>query len=271
MRALNRYALSLAVFALVVILSGALITSTEVVARQTQSLVASGITDTPHRVLSLVLALLTLALATWSQFVKTPAWIRAIAWLSVAVLIIDALLGWSTPPLSPGIGVIHAILAHLFFALLAVIAAGTSANWNRPPEHVDGASKPLLRPLALATPPVVFLQVTLGAAYRHNMTSIMPHMAIAMAVAFMALIGSSVILQNFPGPKSLRQAAIALITLVLIQVSLGIGAFLMLVLNVSTNVYFIPLTVGHVAVGSATLAASVVMAMKVWRSVLPKR
>jgi hypothetical protein len=107
---------------------------------------------------------------------------------------------------------------------------------------------------------VVFLQIALGAAYRHDMTSVMPHMAVAMGVAFLALIVSSVVLQNFSRPTSLRRAAGVLISIVLTQVSLGITAFVLLVLNTAGTLAFVAVTVGHVAVGAATLASSVVMA-----------
>jgi len=129
----------------------------------------------------------------------------------------------------------------------------------------------LLRPLAVAIPPVVFLQITLGAAYRHDITSVMPHMAIAMGVAFVALICSSVVLQHFPRPAVMRHSAVALISLVLTQVCLGIGAFVMLVLNSAGTLYFVAVTVAHVLIGASTLAASIVMAMQVRRSVLPKQ
>jgi heme A synthase len=114
---------------------------------------------------------------------------------------------------------------------------------------------------------VVFLQIALGAAYRHDVTGVMPHIAVAMGVAFLALIVCSVVLQNFPEPKSMRRAAVALIAIVLTQVCLGIAAFVMLLLNFTASLVFVPVTVGHVTVGAATLAASVVMAIEVRRHV----
>lgn len=267
---LHRYALLLALLALLVIVSGAFITSSEVAAKQSQTAVSPVPNAGLHRALSIALALLTVVLAVWISSQATRAWLRAVAWSGVAVLFTDAALGWSAPPLPANIGVFHALLAHVFFSLVVAIVVGTSARWSRGPEMVDGSLRPLLRPLALAVPPVVFLQITLGAAYRHDIATVMPHIAIAMGVVFLALIGSSVILQNFPRPIAMRRAAIALISVVLLQVSLGITAFVFLVLNAAGTPYFVLATVGHVAVGAATLAASVVMAMEVRRSVTPK-
>lgn len=266
---LHRYAIFLAVCALLAIASGAYITSLEVVARQPQSGSQGGAIDlTVHRALAIAAALLILGAALWTM--RSTLALRALAWSAVVVVVVDMGLGWQGIPLSPGAGVFHALLAHLLFSLLIVMVVATSPQWTGPPETVDPGSRPWLRPVTVAIPPVVFLQITLGAAYRHDMTSIMPHIAVAMAVAFLALIGASAILQNFDRPAPMRAAAVALISIVLTQVCLGITAFILLVVNYTGTVWFVVSTVGHVSVGAATLAASVVMAMQVWRSVLPR-
>ena len=268
---LHRYAILLAVLALAVIVSGAVITSAEVAAAQSPSAVSRIPGENLHRALAIALGALALGLAIWTSSAGTSRALQAAAWCGVAALALDAALGWHAPPLAPGVAVSHALLAHLSLSLMVAIGVATSSGWNREPERVDGSSRPLLRPLAIAIPPVVLLQIALGAAYRHNMASIMPHMTVAMGVVLLACIGSSVVLQNFPRPASMRRAAIALISIVLTQVCLGIAAFLMLVLNAAGTWYFVLVTAGHVAVGASTLAASVALAMEVWRSVLPKQ
>ncbi len=268
---LHRYAVFVVILAVAAIVTGAIITSTEVAARQTQSAVSPIVSLTVHEALSIALTLFVLGLAIWISRSGAPGWLRTVAWSAIVTLGIDAALGWQKLPLTANIAVLHALLAHIFFSLAVVIAVGTSASWNSLPEQVDGSIKAFLRPLAVVIPPVVFLQITLGATYRHDITSVMPHMAIAMGVAFLALIGSSVVLQNFPRPVTMRHSAVALISLVLTQVCLGIGAFVMLVLNGAGSLYFVAVTVGHVLIGASTLAASVVMAMQVRRSVLPKQ
>jgi heme A synthase len=269
---LYRCAFFLVVLAMAALLSGAFITSTEVSARLSQSSVAGVVvSDTLHRALAIALTLLTAGIAIWISVGATPRWLRVLAWTGVATLILDAALGWHAPPLPASAGVWHALVSHVFLSIAVAIAFGTSAGWNRDPEIVDGSARPLLRPLAVATPPVVFLQIALGAAYRHDMTSVMPHMAVAMGVVFFALIGSSVILQNFPRPAPLRRAAATLISIVILQVCLGIAAFLMLVLNAAGAGYFVITTVGHLVAGSATLSVSIVLAMLVCRSVRTRR
>lgn len=266
---LHRYALALAVFALIVIVSGAYITSTEVVAQQNQTAVA-GIDEMPHQVLSIALAVLTLGAAIWTSWIASAARMRALAWTGFATLALDAALGLRGAPLSPALGIFHALLAHFFLSVMIVIAVITSAGWNREPEPVDDAGWSFLRPLAVATPPVVLVQITLGSAYRHQATGIMPHMAGAMVVALLTLVVSAVVLQNFSRPAPMRNAAITLISIVLAQVCFGIAAFLMLVLNAAGTFAFLLVTVGHVTIGATVLAASVAMAMQVSRGIVPK-
>jgi heme A synthase len=267
---LHRYVLFVAVFALAVIVSGALITSTQVAARQSQSAVAAGIDQLLHRVLSITLTMLTLGIAIWLSSAARAGWLRALGWAAFATLVIDAATGWAAVPLSPWLGMLHASLAHLFFSVIVAIAIVTAPSWHRKTEPVDAGEWPLLRPLALATPPAALLQIVLGAAYRHEVTGVMPHMAGAMVVVLMTLVVSALVLQNFPEPVSMRRAAAALISIIVVQVCLGIAAFLMLVLNTAGTVAFVLVTVGHATTGALTLAASMVMAMQVGRGIRRK-
>jgi heme A synthase len=261
MKSAHTLALLVVALAVVVILSGAYITSLEVVARQSQSSVDPN--EPAHRVLGGTLMLFAIGLAI--RLPSNSKFGRILGWTGVGMLALIVAAGWRGTPLSPGLGVLHALLAHLFFATAVVTAVMTSERWNRPAELTD-LRRQFLRPLAAATPPVVFAQITLGALYRHNVIGIMLHVAVAMAVALLALILSSVVLQNYPRPASLRRSAAMLIAVVLVQVSLGIASLVMLLLNFSATSYFIAATTAHVAVGAATLAASIVMAMEVWRS-----
>jgi heme A synthase len=262
MRSAHRLSLVTLGLAALVILTGAYITSLEVVARLSQSSVNPN--ALAHYVLGGALALLAIGSAI--RVPSSARRVRVLGWTGAAILVVAIALGWHIAPLSPGLGVLHALLAHLFFAAAAVTALMTSAYWNRPAEMAE-VRRPFLRPLALATAPVVLLQITLGALYRHNAIGIVPHVAIAMAVALLALILSSVVLQHYPRPASLRRAAALLIAAVLVQVSLGIAALVMLLLNFTATGYFIASTIAHVTVGAVTLAASLVIALEMWRSV----
>jgi hypothetical protein len=263
----HRCALGLSLLGLVAIVAGAVITSSEVAARQTQSAVAQAVDDGAHRALAIALIASAFGFAVWIS--SAGGWLRTLAWGAFAVLAIDAASGWAAPPLAVGRGIVHALLAHLYLAIMVAIVVATSAGWNREAELVDDGGWSWLRPVAIATPPAVFVQIMLGAMYRHDVTGIMPHMAGAMIVALVTVVVSAVVLQNFTGPAALRRSAVWLISIVLTQVCLGIAALLMLVLNFAGTLVFVVSTAGHVAIGAATLSASVVMAMEVGRSVRP--
>jgi heme A synthase len=125
---------------------------------------------------------------------------------------------------------------------------------------------PTLRLFAIATPPLILLQIVLGAAYRHKLTGILPHMGGAMIVSIAILVLAMLILQRHPEHRKLCRAATWLISILLAQVALGVTALIMPLLNVSPTVV-IAGTALHVVFGSLTLAANVVLAMQVHRSV----
>jgi heme A synthase len=68
----------------------------------------------------------------------------------------------------------------------------------------------------------------------------------------------------------LRRAAIALMSVVLTQVTLGVAAFTLQLLDMENTPAGIASTVLHVLTGSLTLAASLVLAIQVQRHVRRK-
>jgi hypothetical protein len=87
----------------------------------------------------------------------------------------------------------------------------------------------------------------------------------AMVVAILALVISVTLIQHFGDQPQLKRSASTLTGVVLAQLCLGIGAFLMLLLGAGNSPAFVWLTTGHVCVGSLTFAASVVAAMQAHR------
>jgi heme A synthase len=162
---------------------------------------------------------------------------------------------------------LHASLAALAFSILIAIAVLSSSLWAETPELVDGHATPLLRPLAIAAPPLVLLQIVLGAAYRHKLTGVIPHLGGAMIVSIATLVAAMQVKQHYPGHRAMRVAATWLIAVVLAQVILGATAFAMQLLGLGNAIALIIATASHVVVGSLTLAAALVLAMQVQRNV----
>ena len=95
------------------------------------------------------------------------------------------------------------------------------------------------------------------------------HIVGAIVVALAILIVGMCVMQGCGKHSAIRPAGIALLTIALTQVLLGMAALTteMLAPDNTAPLPVILSTVAHVAVGAATLAASLVMAIQVRRHV----
>lgn len=252
------YAVLLMISSLIPIGIGAYVTS-QATGRQPAS---RGILDAViHRDVAVGLGILVLSLAIWQLHQE---WESLLLWTAVCSVGLEGWLGWLGEP------VLHATLAPLIFAIFVVIAVVTSAGWNEAPHRVEDSAAPALRFFALATPPLILLQIMLGAAYRHKLIGLLPHLGGAMIVSLPILALAMLILQRHPEHRKLCTAATWLISIFLAQVMLGVTAIVMPLLHVSP-VAVIALRTSHVLVGALTLAANLILAMQIQRSVYALR
>ncbi|HEV2446826.1 MAG TPA: hypothetical protein VGS58_12935 [Candidatus Sulfopaludibacter sp.] len=209
---------------------------------------------------------LTLILAIWTYTSARLGRARILAGAAAVMGAVDACIALR-PPLSPEAAALHACVTPLFFGCLAGMVFWTSPDWQLPPEPVDDRGMRFLRPLAISAPPLVVLQIVLGALYRHKVTSVMWHMAGAMIVSLVTLIACMVVIQQYPSHRPLKGSAIHLMSIVLLQVALGVSAFTMQLLETENTVALAVMTASHVVVGNLTLAASLLFAVQVHRNV----
>lgn len=133
-----------------------------------------------HRLIASGVGLLTTVLAGWLWFAESRRWLQ---WLGViaffAVVLQGVLGGLRVVLLKDQIGIFHAALAQLFFALVCALALFTSRWWleRRSPtrgdvnEAAECAGSEIgapMRPLFLATTILILLQLILGATMRHQ-------------------------------------------------------------------------------------------------------
>lgn len=225
-----------------------------------------------HRMVAATVGLLTIGMAIWLARAERRRWLRHLGWIALAAVVAQGVLGGMTvifflpKPVSIG----HACLAQLFFSTTVAIALFTSESWRRGPHLVDDAGSPPLHWLALAASAAVFVQVALGAAARHKASGILPHVFGAIAATGLVLWLAAWVLMRYPEHEALRRSAFALVTITFAQVFLGIGAY-MSRLAAADAPQPVPIMVGftvaHVAAGALTLAASVVLAIRIFRNV----
>jgi heme A synthase len=248
-------ALVLAASALASLVSGALVTS--------EGSTTSTI-ETVHWVLAAVVGAMSLAVAIWLYRSEGRRWLRNLGWIAFAAVPVQALLGlWDA-------AAVHALLAQLFFSVTVALALGTSRLWTRPPATAAEQSRFSLRVLSLAALATLILQVALGAAVRHKMMSAVPHIASALVVTIVVLLTAILAQNQFPEHPVLRPASKAVVGITFTQVMLGMATFITrLMMNASSLVVVVP-SVAHVATGSLTLAATLVLTLEIQRDVRPR-
>jgi heme A synthase len=167
-------------------------------------------------------------------------------WIGIAVAALEFL------PASP---IFHACLAPVVLAIVILIRTEPLPATEPPVvESGKAESGKALGWLAMLTPPLVLMQIAFGAAYRHKVWGVMPHLAGAMTVACLVLVLCMLLLQRRP---LLRRPAIIAMSIVLAQVSLGITSFILRMLDLDTGLWFRVFSAAHVTLGTATLAATV--------------
>jgi len=169
--------------------------------------------------------------------------------------------------LSGGIPVVHALLAPVFFSFVVAIAVLTSKSWQAGPKHVESPWKPL-RPLGIAVPILIVIQIALGTAFRHNAMGVLWHILDALIVLAVVMVAGVFVLRQYEEHHSLRPAALALLIVAGVQVLLGFSVYLVLLMSSDNNTGLIVTGVLHVVNGSITLAASVVLAMQMHRNLI---
>ena len=251
----HRYAVLVVISSLILIAMGAYITS-QASGRQPMS---RGVLDAVvHKDVAVAVGILALGLVVW-QLLEPGE--RLPGWIALGFFAFEGWIGWLGAPL------FHASLAPLAFAIFVAIAVVTSSGWNEAPELVEDQAAATLRLSAIAMPALMLLQIMLGAAYRHKLTGVIPHLGGAMIVSFATLALGMLVVRRHPEHRKLRTAATWLISIFLVQVVLGFAAFIIPLLKLASPAPVIAVTASHVVVGSLTLAASLVLAMQVQRNV----
>ena len=184
-----------------------------------------------HRLLGLLVGLLTTILAAWTWFAESRRWLRWLALGALALVSFQGLLGglrvvW----LSLDLAVVHAATAQLFLGLVVALAAFTSRWWLSLDAARDGPRDDRFWRLSLAAPAAVWLQIILGALLRHPGTGIHPwlvgfHIGGAVLVAAVVAAFLLRIRNGYRKSRALYRGSWVLAGLVDLQLILGLTAY----------------------------------------------
>jgi heme A synthase len=255
-RWLQRYAVLLAAASLLSVVTGAAFTTNE--ERPLYSFGQS------HLIVGIFAGVLTIGLVTWLLLAEKRVWMWWLAWIALAIVIAETLLGFITVPQPPAIRFAHAFLAQLFFTIIVAIAVFTSRAGAQVPLVAGGRRS--LRILAIITAILMLGQAALGVAFRHGIIDVIPHVLGALVVViFVAALAMSVLYR--PENEPLRPAGGTLLIVTGVQFFLGLTLFSMgLAADIDPEAVIV-VTMVHTAVAALTLAATVVTAALVLRSV----
>jgi heme A synthase len=217
-----------------------------------------------------IVGTLALGLGVWLQLGESRAWLRWLGWALVGLIVID---GWSgmqmtLESLPRAAGFVHAVLAQILFSMVIAICVATFGGLELA-ELLEDTGRPSLRSLAMATSLLVFLQVLLGAAYRHGMMGFLLHILDALVAGLAILAVCVLVTRQFSSIPSLNVPAIVLAGVTITQVTLGFATFIILLISSEGSPALLSLSVAHVTIGAMTLAATVLVAIQILRKIRP--
>jgi cytochrome c oxidase assembly protein subunit 15 len=227
-----------------------------------------------HRMIAQGAGLLTIVLAVWTWRVEKRRWLRVLGFAALGTVIAQGVLGGLTVLffLPPPISSAHAALAQTFFCIAVAMALFTGKKWVEEQPRVEfDRRRPSLFTLTLLSIFVLYVQLLLGAMFRHHGLSWWPHVVHAVVVSFVLAWTAVRALTVYPQIEAVRRPAIMMLSLVIAQLCLGFTAFLTRVAwgrdAVQPELPMVVSTVTHVAVGALLLASTVILSIQVWRHV----
>jgi cytochrome c oxidase assembly protein subunit 15 len=278
---LHRYAIFVAICTFFLIIAGALVTGNDAGLSVPDWPTSFGSFRMPrmvggvkfehgHRMIAGAVGILTiiLVLALWIK--DSRRWVKWIGGAAVLAVLAQAALGGITVLfyLPVAISTSHATLAQIFFCLAASLAFFTRADWRWDERKIEDASTPSLQHLTVATTGVVLVQLVLGAAYRHSGMGVEPHIVGACVVTtLVAWVVTRIAMRFWQEPELLRPALL-LGALVMLQLSLGIGAYIVKMADRNAPQPLPPvvnMTTAHVAMGALVLVTSLYLTYQAHR------
>jgi cytochrome c oxidase assembly protein subunit 15 len=227
-----------------------------------------------HRMIAQAAGLLTIILAVWTWRVEKRRWMRVLGWAALGTVIAQGILGGMTVLLylPPAVSSAHAALAQTFFCIAVVMALFTAPRWVEEQPQVEfDQRRPSLFTLTLLSIFLLYVQLILGAMFRHHGLSWWPHMLHAVVVSFVLAWTAVRALTVYSRIEAVRRPAILMLSLVIAQLCLGFVSFLTRVEwgkdAVQPELPMVISTVAHVAAGALLLATAVILAIQVWRHV----
>src|SRR5467141_306427 len=283
---LHRFAIFTVCWTILLFVAGALVTSKDAALSVTDwptshgtlvpplsSLQGGDLFEFSHLAVAGGLGILTLVLALLLWVKEKRPWLCWLGLVAVLGVAVQAILGGQVVIrlLHYWLPVIHACFAQIVFAAVLSIAAFTSKWWVSERPHLEDSGSPSIHFLAILNAAVIYLQVILGAGFRHKEIPIWPHMAGALVVLAVVIWMAAALRKRFGQSRELSKARVMLHAVFGIQFLLGFGAYWSRLTTVDAPQpmpIMVYLTVIHTVVGAILFAFSLLIVLMCYRLIL---
>jgi heme a synthase len=281
----HRFAIFVVLWTILLLIAGALVTSNDAAlsvpdwpksyGTWTPPMLGGVLYEDSHRKIAGVLGLLTVVLAIVIWVKEKRRWLRWFGVIAVLGVIVQALLGGQVviQLLHYWLPVIHACFAQMVFAAVLSIAVFTSRWWVSEQPQLEDRGSLSVHTVALLNSIVIFFQVFLGAAFRHQEMPIWPHIAGALAVLATVIWIAAVLRRRFSESRELSRARSMLYAIFGVQFLFGLGAYWSRLRTADAPQpmpLMVTLTVTHTVIGALVFAVSVFLVLLCYR-VVPRR
>ena len=229
-----------------------------------------------HRVIAAVLGILLLGEAILIWMMESRRWLRWFAVIAVGGVVVQAILGGEVVRklLQYWLPELHACFAQIMFAAILGMAVFTSKWWVSERPMLEDGGPPSVQTIAVINAVVTFIQVFLGAGFRHQGMPIWPHMAGSLAVLGTTIWLAAVLRRRFDESSELTLGRVLLHSVIGMQILLGGAAYWSRISTADAPTpqpVMIWLTVIHTVFGAITFGVSVFVALLCYRAVSRNR
>jgi len=281
----HRFAVFTVLWTILLFVAGALVTSKDAALSVTDwpkshgawvpplsSLQGGDFFEFSHRFVAGGLGIFTLVLAVLLLLKESRVWLRWLGAIAVLGVVVQAVLGGQVVIrlLHYWLPVIHACFAQIVFAAVLGIAVFTSKWWVSERPQLEDKGSPSIHALATLNAAVIYLQVILGAGFRHKDIPIWPHAIGALVVLGTVTWTAAALRKRFGASREFGKARILLHTIFGTQFLLGLLAYWSRLTTAEAPQpmpVMVWLTVTHTVVGAILFAFSVLVVLMCHRLV----
>jgi len=281
----HRFSVFVVIWTVLLFVAGALVTSKDAALSVTDwptshgtlvpplsSLQGGDFFEFSHRAVAggLGIFVLVLAVLLWAK--ENRKWLRWLGIVAVLGVAVQAILGGQVVIrlLHYWLPVIHACFAQVVFGAVVGIAVFTSKWWVSERPQLEDNGSPSIHSLTMLNAAVIYVQVILGAGFRHKEIPVWPHIAGALVVLGIVTWTAVALRKRFGQSRELSKARIFLHAIFGTQFLLGFAAYWSRISTAEAPQpmpVMVTLTVIHTVVGAVLFAFSILVALMCYRLV----